>query len=229
MCLNDPIAVVTVGAQRKIEFFHNYQSPSDSPVLSISPAHGSLYIMASGCQDYFRHRVPADRSCNSIRASFSFRRVVGPTIHDMPANGKITENDAGFLLVLDRSLTGDPFASSSNESGSVQVNPEQSTSSSTEQLVSSEYHVDAIAHNDVSVDSDTSVFTPIQETVCFDVGVGTDDLNSHNTAKTTILFGSSMTKYINQNRLSNSERKFVNISQSGAQLLPRKNRGSNQP
>ena len=275
MTLNDPIAVLSVGAQRKIDFLHNFQASSEPPAKSLTPEHGSLYVMKSGCQDYFRHRVPADRSCNGCRASFSFRRVVGPTLHDLLVDvphlsdtgennvpdGKIIDNDEGTLLVLDRSLRHDPMPSTpsrnvpngnlnelSNSCGiapaDVTLNADDSVNADFSASTLDQTAPAGNESNEVSlgtvgaeplpagvVNAVSTPLTPVQrasvDSGSLDVGVDTGDLNSCS-ARKTILFGSSMTKHIDQKRLSSPNCKFVNISRSGAQLMPRRIRGNNQ-
>ena len=70
-----PISVFSVGSDRQIHFYSQYQASSEAPVLSITPGEGSLYIMEPGCQSYFYHKVPSTRQ-SGPRFSLSFRKRV---------------------------------------------------------------------------------------------------------------------------------------------------------
>jgi len=71
---NSPICVVSFGADRRVDFLHKYQSTTSTPLLTLSPGNGSLYSMLPGCQEFFRHRVKADKTANGPRISLSFRK-----------------------------------------------------------------------------------------------------------------------------------------------------------
>ena len=213
MTHGDPIAVISVGSERKVEFLHNYQSPSGPPIRSLVPASGSLYVMDSGTQDFFRHRVPAVKVCSGMRASFSFRRVVGPTMHDLlaQAKGKIIENQAGTLLVLDDTLQGDTSSVSEPNRSLLSIVSEHATTQNV--LVGPNIESSPI--------SGSQDHTPEQHSLDYRQS---SDVSSGNRCRSTfprmktVLFGSSMTKYINEHRLSNSRRQFINVSRSGARL-----------
>ena len=213
MNCDDPIAVVSVGAERRVEFLHNYQLASDFAIKTIVPAHGSLYIMGSGTQDFFRHRVPSDRSCNSWRASFSFRRVVGPTMHDLlsTASGKIVNSNAGTLVIFDETVEGDI----STLSESIEVQDQVSSPGLSGTKTSTDSDFDLFSSGTISPSASgmgPSTASGLAEAVA---------PPSPSLPNKTVLFGSSMTRYINEKRLSNSNCKFVNFSRSGARLLPR--------
>ena len=71
-----PICVVSLGAKRTIDFFHQGQDGRSKPSHSITPDDGSLYRMQPGCQQYFRHRVRSDPREPSPRYCLSFRRML---------------------------------------------------------------------------------------------------------------------------------------------------------
>ena len=71
-----PIIVLTVGAERDIEFRGKYQHPIEKSALTIRPPSGSVYQMLPGCQSWFNHRVMGERTCRSLRYSLSFRRML---------------------------------------------------------------------------------------------------------------------------------------------------------
>ena len=79
----------------------------------------------------------------------------------------------------------------------------------------------SVTQNGDSV-SDINSATRFQPKI--DVGVNTEILS-----KKTVLFGSSMTKFVNQKRLGSEQREFINFSRIGARLLPLPRRDSHQP
>ena len=70
-----PICVFSLGSDRQIHYFFQYQATSEQPKMSITPREGSLYIMEPGCQSYFIHPVPSTRK-SGPRFSLSFRKIV---------------------------------------------------------------------------------------------------------------------------------------------------------
>ena len=246
MSLNDPIAVVTVGQCRPIEFFTNYQAPSETPAKTLTPEQGSMYVMLAGCQEYFRHRVPQDSTCDGWRASFSFRRTVGPTFHDLvhPSNGNETEcqqpsspdfvvisNSAGYLKVS----LNDTIESSSDTSSRdhTVAADEGSTTPPTVHTVAADRGSTTPPPPSGGFSATSAVAakssSPTLPNTSVSVGTNTSDAYTRQQVSTTVLFGSSMTKFIDHQRLSNSSCKFLNISQPGARLLPIHNKGTNQP
>ena len=75
---SQPICVLTIGAKRKIEFVDKQQPNYRAAVKSLEPDHGSLYIMKSGCQSKFLHRVIKDKKVKQGRYCLSFRCLIDP-------------------------------------------------------------------------------------------------------------------------------------------------------
>ena len=75
---SQPIAVISLGANRSVEFFHNYQAVTEIAAKSLTVQEKSLYVMKSQCQEYFKHRVPSDKKISGERISLSFRRILTP-------------------------------------------------------------------------------------------------------------------------------------------------------
>ena len=86
---NHPIGVLSVGAERRVEFLHNYQISSEPAVKTVNAKNGTLYVMEAGCQKYFRHRVPASKGVTKPRFSLSFRRFV--PLSDSAENAKVMD------------------------------------------------------------------------------------------------------------------------------------------
>ena len=71
-----PIATVTIGATRKVEFVPFGRNHQQS-VVSLEAEHNSLYVMNAGCQSILQHRVTPGNikeSGDQIRYSISFRK-----------------------------------------------------------------------------------------------------------------------------------------------------------
>ncbi len=103
-----PICVFTIGEERKIEFLSMYQSPSQQPLLSITPKEGSLYLMKPGCQGLFRHRVPSVKNSGTgIRYSLSFRRKV-PSAPTVTAKLQLDPSVKSLFKNLNKSCSSDP-------------------------------------------------------------------------------------------------------------------------
>ena len=73
---------VSIGGCRKIEFFTNYQKATETPAKTVRVQNGSMYTMNTGCQKYFRHRVPTTGSGTEARFNLSFRCILD--INDVP-------------------------------------------------------------------------------------------------------------------------------------------------
>lgn len=68
-----PICVLSVGATRRVEWVAADKPTKYAADYRIDPADCSLYIMKTGCQEDFLHRVRRDKNVKSWRISLSFR------------------------------------------------------------------------------------------------------------------------------------------------------------
>ena len=71
---SQPICIVSVGATRPIQFYRKKQSHEEPTHHTVILYDGSLCCMMSGCQQYFKHRVPPGTDVG-LRYSLSFRRI----------------------------------------------------------------------------------------------------------------------------------------------------------
>ena len=55
---SEPISTLSVGCDRKIEFYAFNSKKDDPPLKTLLLKEGSLHIMKGGCQRIFKHRVP---------------------------------------------------------------------------------------------------------------------------------------------------------------------------
>ncbi len=107
---DSPICVFTIGEERKVEFLSAYQSASETPLLSITPKEGSLYLMNPGCQGLFRHRVPSMKTSSGVRYSLSFRRKVSPEPPTTTNNLKLASPVKSLMSKLNKSCRSDHIA-----------------------------------------------------------------------------------------------------------------------
>jgi len=84
MDLTQPMAIVTIGSPRKVDFLRTYQRSTEEPALTIIPQSGDIYFMKPGCQDLFKHRLKADRDVWGVRFSLSFRCMKVATSPGIP-------------------------------------------------------------------------------------------------------------------------------------------------
>ena len=58
----------------------HHQSTTERPAKTVAVHNGSMYVMEPGCQQYFRHRVPSVNAVTNIgdRFSLSFRHILAP-------------------------------------------------------------------------------------------------------------------------------------------------------
>lgn len=163
-----PIAVVSFGVTRTVDFIHQGASSRSRPLHSVNPADGSIYMMKPGCQTYFLHRVRRNYGEKKRRFCLSFRRII-------PETEVISSNNPPQISSPVKALI------SKFESGNSELNTED---------LSKEF-------------SAPKNFT-----------------NPPKKKRTTVLFGTSITKYIDSNKLTERGhgRKFVNFSQNGAKI-----------
>lgn len=71
-----PIAVISFGAEREIWWKLQTEKGEVPPEQRQKLGHGSLFVMPSGFQDLYFHRIPkADREVG-VRVSLTFRRYI---------------------------------------------------------------------------------------------------------------------------------------------------------
>lgn len=194
-----PIVVVSSGVTREIQFLHNYQSSSEAPIKIINASNGSIYIMKAKCQEYFRHRVPPNKSCNLTRFSLSFRRITTPPKYELCSKPLLIPNSQSASV--DPSV--DPSVDVAEKSP---VKPHISyfeTLAKTDQGNSSTQP--NIVHNQPRQPIPKKSITP-QNTV-----------KQHSQSRDiVVLFGTSMTRWVDSNLLSDDSVEFINCSKSGA-------------
>ena len=188
---NQPICVLSLGAQRKVEFVSNGQPGYSAPSLSLEPVNGSLYIMKPGTQDYFRHRVRKNMRIKKDRISLSFRcfKPVNVTVSEP------TDSSTEFVTPT-QDVQGTPvrpvtrFCHAAKTSTSTPV---------VDRNVPHQGYSPYPGHKDDTVPSSNAVYSTGQKP----------------NEKICLLFGTSITEGVIGSKMSRGSRTVVNLSSSG--------------
>ena len=230
---NEPIAVVSLGTTRLIEFFHNYQSTSEQPVKSLSADNNSLYVMEAGCQSYFRHRVPSSSDSSGERFCLSFRHVLVPGDEKMLAGLAPTAPRLSLMMAQPPVLPTAPRLSLMM--APPPVHPEMIRSPPIHSSAPHEMLLSPPAQHTTSAPSihvsppyqDPNIFVarPTQANrPQFDSTHPNTQFDQQN-RKITLLLGTSITKWVKSDTLCDGFTEFINISHSGAKI---KNKSTGQ-
>ena len=190
---NEPICVVSLGAERTIEFFHQGQDGRSKCVHSITPPDGSLYVMLPGCQQNFKHRVKSDSQINKGRYCLSFRRIL-PSVE--PSTPQAGAHTATTVLTIStpvkdvvKQIDGGMWATRTVKSDTSLVSP------------------------------NVSLVTPPPSSNKWNDSFKTPPTSPPKRKKTTVLFGTSMTLNVHKRigKLA-AGRNLVNVSNRGAKI-----------
>jgi len=188
-----PIVVVTIGSSRTVDFLGAYQPSSTAPALSITPETGSFYVMKPGCQEFFKHRVLANKNTRGPRYSLSFRCMkVAPSLFETLPIPKPTLPSTSPTSV--KGIFSQLFRSSSSANVGKQSPP-----------------------------PGTGVGKQPPPLGVGELPPLPDDIPRKGGRKgvrkrTTVLFGTSITESIVGKRLGNKGRTVINVSESGADI-----------
>ena len=229
---SQPIAVVSFGAERSIQFYNNYQAATEDPVKELHPENGSLYVMKARCQELFRHMVPPATEYIGERFSLSFRRIIrtASTPRSLPLPPMSARAGSSLLatpikprpssLNLFRSPTrpsappASPWTACdpSAPNASLLLGPSQS------RPIPSAPPADSSFVNVPLPNQSSHASAPVQGNPFQDI--------SHR--KICLLLGTSMTKWVNPELVSDIYTEFINVSHSGARVKNRRP-GQNVP
>ncbi len=186
---SQPICVLSLGVERKVEFVANSKFYKYSADLALEPKDGSLYIMISGCQSKFKHRVRKDHSIKEHRFSLSFRCFVpGPVAPPSIATSSATSSGKPVPL------------------NNIPTTPTHGIPSSTPNFDSTRNGFSAFHEHNTMSSSYSS--------------------QQNRSDKVCLLFGSSITKHVDGDRMSRASRVTINLSESGARI-PDVNKAAN--
>ena len=201
-----PIAVVSLGAVRAVEFVDNAQESFRYNALSLNPSEGSLYIMQPGCQQHFRHRVRMNKRVKNLRISLSFRAFVPPPTDQSPKPSP--PNSASSPIQSDAS-----FATCGSEAGSPISNadPEIPPKMSQHPMPDMAKGTDmSFLHNPVAPG-----YSPFSSHMEHEA-VSREHVDANE--KLCVIFGTSISEYVDGGMLSKKDRTVVNVSSPGANI-----------
>ncbi len=185
---NQPIVVISLGATRTVEFFHNFQSTSETPAKSFGVQSNSMYVMKAKCQEYFRHRVPAAKVTTSERFSLSFRRIHSP-------ESAAAISDATISVA--RPLTAPSKVDAATSPMKSPTAKPALTGTGTSPMKSTS-----------AASPSTSLTSDVQTSPSLDKSI-------------TLLFGTSITRWVKPELLTDKHTEFINVSHSGAHIINR--------
>lgn len=185
---SQPLVVLSFGATRTVDFLGAHQKSTETPAASITPDSGSMYQMLPGCQEYFKHRILANKQCRGARYSISFRCM------------KKSPNPGTVVPVLP--LPAFPAAADSSS--------RPLTPPGVKSLVS-QFEKSSVQHLKPKAPAPgTSTGRPAPS--------NSKPSAKYQRKRTTVLFGTSITTEVVAKRLGRKGRHVVNISESGADI-----------
>ena len=235
---SQPIAVVSTGAVRRVEFVDNNQESFRSNALVLEPKDCSLYVMKPGCQERLRHRVRMDRRIKEPRISISFRAFI-PECDRVPQ----TPSSAAFVTPDNKQsssspsiVTGADGLSNSKEHYTKELHkkfpglalpgpPKMKPLPQIDHAVtplSSKQHPRVAPNVQTCTKADMG-YSPFPNTLnqfnssLFDSTAPTLVSSSGND-KLCLLLGTSMTQNVDGAKMSKKGRTLVNLSSSGAKI-----------
>ena len=201
----------------------HHQSTTERPAKTVAVHNGSMYVMEPGCQQYFRHRVPSVNAVTNIgdRFSLSFRHILAPC-----SEMTVTPSAPQLSPVLTRPLSPTapqlspvltrPLAPSASSPG------QSSFSSLPAQPTFTMLPPNSITHKALISPQKQFHSKPLSRAK---VGTSTRNCSQHfdqGHKKVVLLLGTSMTKWVKPETLSDGFCEFINISHSGAHIANRR-------
>ena len=238
-----PIVVVSLGVVRTVQFVDKGQESFRHNALSFNPSEGSLYVMQAGCQQRFQHRVRMNKKIKDFRISLSFRAFVRPSERPskpLPLNMASSPNqsDASFATCGSKADSPEPAPSFIDKTSPVLVKPLtelldfdnvlsnkpgvyklKPAAPIPDHIMTSERRdpTPKKGSNDISsIHSPTapgySPFPSHAEHTVQSKG------NSSPSEKLCVIFGTSITEFVEGTLMSKGNRTVVNVSSSGANI-----------
>ena len=191
-----PISVATFGDCQSVEFVKKYRGSNSRADLNLVPADGSVYHMLPNCQNVLRHRVKASTDkVDSWRVSLSFRRMLSDD--EVDKNSTSIRLDQNFVFSSVNDGVKDTLKKCKD------VEEKKGDSSETDLNIQDKLTKLINAPQDTS-DKITKLMNAPEDT---------SDKKS-----TTVIFGTSITKWIEEKRLCRKGKRCINVSKSGAKI-----------
>ena len=253
---SQPFVNVSIGGCRKIEFFTNYQKATETPAKTVRVQNGSMYTMNTGCQKYFRHRVPTTGSGTEPRFNLSFRCILdindvpirspsnsvsGSETWETPVKAPLKAEATTPIYFSPRTLPPIPRASlngtpktctpkaPSAPSEHASPNAPPATPSAPPNIVSPNAHPKTPSAPLEEFSSDSSNASPsappLEASPVATMPPTAPPIEPSFPERTvtdnrgiTVLFGTSITRHLDSEFISNRDTEFINVSVSGAKL-----------
>lgn len=241
-----PIAVVSLGAVRNVEFVDNNEESFRTISRTLKPLNGSLYLMKAGCQQAFRHRVRMNKRVNDFRISISFRCFMpstsaADTAH-VPAPVSPVNSDASFATCGSQAsstlLPTSPILPVVVKPVKLLLSVAKSPVSNPRNKFSLKLPVSTKAENTVDLRTAETVSHSIQKSTVIPCSSLLPDEEGYSpfphtpyttsSAKPAVLdrsservcliFGTSVTEHVDGDLMSRGNRTVVNLSSSGANI-----------
>ena len=197
---SQPIVILIIGEERKVDFLGCYQRSHETPAITLIPESGSVYSMLPGCQEWFKHRILADRKCLKPRFSLSFRCM---KLDSQTGSTEVPGQEQQSVATSVATAS----AASTSEATKIPVLPPVPTlpvsSSTTPPGVNGN---SAVPQWSQSFVSNPPKHDPPSR----------PDRKRWDSRGTTVLFGTSITANVVGRRLGHKGRNVINISESGA-------------
>ncbi|KAL5260802.1 hypothetical protein ACHWQZ_G006737, partial [Mnemiopsis leidyi] len=241
-----PIAVVSLGAVRNVEFVDNKQESFRTTARTLKPSNGSLYLMRAGCQQAFRHRVRMNKRVKDFRISISFRSFIPPgSVADLvqgPAPISPLCSDASFATCGSQAsslhtptspispVVVKPVRVLLSAAASQAANARNKFSLRLSVPTPAENVADSRTVNEVShpVSKPTALpsasllpdvegYSPFPQTP-YTTSSAKPAVLDRSSERVCVIFGTSITEHVDGGLMSRGDRTVVNVSSSGADI-----------
>lgn len=241
-----PIAVVSLGAVRNVEFVDNKQESFRTTARTLKPSNGSLYLMRAGCQQAFRHRVRMNKRVKDFRISISFRSFIPPgSVADLvhgPAPISPLCSDASFATCGSQAsslhtptspispVVVKPVRVLLSAAASQAANARNKFSLRLPVPTPAENVADSRTVNEVShpVSKPTALpsasllpdvegYSPFPQTP-YTTSSAKPAVLDRSSERVCVIFGTSITEHVDGGLMSRGDRTVVNVSSSGADI-----------
>lgn len=241
-----PIAVVSLGAVRNVEFVDNKQESFRTTARTLKPSNGSLYLMRAGCQQAFRHRVRMNKRVKDFRISISFRSFIPPgSVADLvhgPAPISPLCSDASFATCGSQAsslhtptspispVVVKPVRVLLSAAASQAANARNKFSLRLPVPIPAENVADSRTVNEVShpVSKPTALpsasllpdvegYSPFPQTP-YTTSSAKPAVLDRSSERVCVIFGTSITEHVDGGLMSRGDRTVVNVSSSGADI-----------
>lgn len=211
---NEPICVVSLGSNRRVEFYNKVNDSFKSAAAkSITPKESSLYVMKQGCQEHFKHRVPLDRRVKHSRICISFRCFIPESKREITTTTATPQKMSVStpLSSLHVMTLGHPTTTTSCDTSTV--------SQDVSKKLSDQFSPHLSRNLGSPPPLDQEGYAPYDKQSSFTrtsfTGISTKQKSDE---KLCLLFGTSITTGIDAAKMSRGSRTVVNCSYSGAQI-----------